>query len=165
MLLDLSKIITTPSGVLPFETTLDLREEMFGSCYPVTELVSCEGQVRNTADVLLLNATLTTCLHGVCDRCVAEFDREVSFAVEAVLVREILNEEDADVWTFLLNGDKADLDEILTTAFVLSMDSKLLCAEDCKGLCMRCGKNLNDGSCECRPEPDPRFAALKQLLK
>ena len=52
----------------------------------------------------------------------------------------------------------ADLDEILTTAFVLNMDSKLLCRPDCKGICPRCGKNLNEGACSCRPEIDPRLA-------
>ena len=51
--------------------------------------------------------------------------------------------------------------DIVTTAFVLNMDSKLLCKPDCKGLCCRCGANLNDGPCGCEPELDPRFAALK----
>ena len=82
-----------------------------------------------------------------------------------MLVREIEDEDTADEWTFLLKEDKADLDEILTTAFVLNMDSKLLCRPDCKGLCCRCGKNLNDGPCGCRPEVDPRLAVLGQLLK
>ena len=82
-----------------------------------------------------------------------------------MLVREIEDENTADEWTFLLKEDKADLDEILTTAFVLNMDSKLLCRPDCKGLCCRCGKNLNDGPCGCRPEVDPRLAVLGQLLK
>jgi len=48
---------------------------------------------------------------------------------------------------------------------VLNMDSKLLCKPDCKGLCCRCGKNLNRESCTCQKELDPRFAALKQLLE
>ena len=44
------------------------------------------------------------------------------------------------------------------------MDQKLLCREDCKGLCFRCGKNLNEGPCDCKSEPDSRFAVLQQLL-
>ena len=89
----------------------------------------------------------------------------MSYPVEAVLTRELEDEDAADEWTFLLDNDSADLDEILTTAFVLNMDSKLLCRPDCKGLCCRCGKNLNDGPCGCRPETDPRLAVLGQLLK
>ena len=165
MLLALSSILRTPDSVLPFTTELQLQDLEFGGSYPVTEPVRAEGTVRNTAGVLLLHATLRTTLHGTCDRCATAFARELSYDVEAVLVRELENEDEADEWTFLLQEDKADLDEILTTAFVLNMDSKLLCKPDCKGLCFRCGKNLNDGECTCRPESDPRLAVLGQLLK
>lgn len=165
MLLGLSKIIDCPGGIVPFEMTLDLREETFGGSRPVTEPVRCTGQVRNTAGVLVLTGTLETRLNGTCDRCASEFSREVQFPVEAVLVRELADEDNADEWTFLLDGDNADLDDIMTTAFVLSMDTKLLCSEDCKGLCAKCGKNLNEGPCQCKPDVDPRFAALQQLLQ
>ena len=165
MLLDLSKIIQTPDSELPFRTELDLHELQFGGSYPVSEPVRAEGTVRNVAGVLVLRAEISTTLHAACDRCATEFLREVSYPVEAVLVRELEDEDTADEWTFLLQEDKADLDEILTTAFVLNMDSKLLCRPDCKGLCCRCGKNLNDGPCACRPETDPRLAVLGQLLK
>ena len=165
MLLGLSKIMQTPDSVIPFETELDLRDMQFGGSYPVQESVRAEGTVRNTAGVLVLHAVLSTNLHATCDRCADVFERRVSYPVEAVLVRELEDEDTADEWTFLLEGDSADLDEILTTAFVLNMDSKLLCKPDCKGVCFRCGKNLNDGPCDCRPETDPRLAVLGQLLK
>ena len=165
MLLGLSKIIETPDSELPFRTELDLHDLQFGGSCPVQEPVRAEGSVRNVAGVLVLQATVSTTLHATCDRCAAEFQREVSYPVEAVLTRELEDENAADEWTFLLDNDSADLDEILTTAFVLNMDSKLLCRPDCKGLCCRCGKNLNDGPCGCRPETDPRLAVLGQLLK
>ena len=82
-----------------------------------------------------------------------------------VLVTEMANEENEDEWVFPLEGDRADLDDIVRTVFVLNLDSKLLCKEDCAGLCHRCGKNLNEGPCNCQKELDPRFAALKQLLE
>ncbi len=163
MKLDVSPIAGAPGGVLPFEMDLDLSSETFGSSRPVTEPVHCEGRVRNTAGVLVLHGTLSTTLHGICDRCAKPFTRKIVFPVEAVLARELEQEEDE--WTFLLDGGSADLDEIMTTAFVLSMDAKLLCREDCKGLCPRCGKDLNDGPCGCAPERDDRFAVLEELLK
>ena len=164
MKLDVSSILHTSGGILPFEFSLDMSGETFGSCQPVSEPVLCAGQVRNTAGVLVLTGSLRTTLHGVCDRCAKEFARAVNFPVEAVLARSLSNEDDCDPWTFLLDGECADLDEVMTTAFVLSMDSKFLCREDCQGLCPRCGKDLNDGPCGCRAEPDPRFAALQKLL-
>ena len=69
-----------------------------------------------------------------------------------------------DPWTFELVGDEADLDDILTTAVVLNLDSQLLCKPDCKGLCARCGKDLNEGPCGCQPERDPRLQVLEKLL-
>jgi uncharacterized protein len=56
------------------------------------------------------------------------------------------------------------LDEVLTTLFILDMDTKFLCREDCAGLCPQCGKNLNDGPCGCKKPRDPRMAVLEQLL-
>lgn len=166
MLLSLAKIIDRPGGTVPFTAELDLHDLAFGGCNPVTEPVLAFGEVKNTAGVLQLTGTAQTTLHGVCDRCATEFERPVSFPVHAVLVSELANDNgDEDIWTFLLDGNDADLDDILTTAFVLNMDSKLLCREDCKGLCCRCGKNLNIGPCDCQPEIDPRFAVLQQLLK
>ena len=164
MLLNLSKIVDCP-GVVPFETALDLSDLSFGGCCPAQEPVVAKGTVKNSAGVLLMHGTVETTLHGVCDRCARPFLREVSYPLEAVLVKELENEEDADEWVFLLENDCADLDDIVRTAFVLNMDSRLLCREDCKGLCFRCGKDLNEGPCDCQPEADPRLAVLKQLLK
>ena len=165
MKLGLSKIIETPGASVPFSTSVDLSDLCFGVSYPVSEPVKAEGMVRNTAGVLVMTGEITTCIHGTCDRCASDFDREINLPINVVLVTEMANEENEDEWVFPLEGDSADLDDIVRTVFVLNLDSKLLCKEDCKGLCHRCGKNLNDGPCNCQKELDPRFAALKQLLE
>ena len=165
MLLGLSKIMDTPGAIIPFSTSVDLSDLQYGNSTPVTEPVTAEGQVRNTAGVLVMTGSIQTTIHGICDRCAAEFDREIEFPLDVVLVTELANEENEDEWVFPLEGDSADLEEIVRTVVVLNLDSKLLCKEDCKGLCCRCGKNLNDGPCSCQKELDPRFAALKQLLE
>ncbi len=165
MLLGLTKIIDSPGATVPFSTSVDLSDLCYGVSYPVTEPVRAEGQVRNTAGVLVMTGSIKTTIHGTCDRCATDFDREVHFPIDVVLVTELSNEENEDEWVFPLEGDSADLEDIVRTVFVLNMDSKLLCKPDCKGLCCRCGKNLNDGPCSCQKELDPRFAALKQLLE
>ena len=164
MLLGLSKIIDCPGAELSFSTSVDLSDLCYGVSFTVSEPVKAEGKVRNTAGVLMMTGEITTCIHGTCDRCAADFDREMEIPIDAVLVTELANEENEDEWVFPLEGDSADLEDIVRTTFVLNMDSKLLCSDDCKGLCCRCGKNLNDGPCDCRKEIDPRLAALKQLL-
>ena len=60
-----------------------------------------------------------------------------------------------DEWVFQLEGDSADLDDIVTTAFCPEYGFQVLCKPDCKGLCCRCGANLNDGPCGCEPELTP----------
>ena len=165
MLLGLSKIIDCPGASVPFSASLDLSDLRDGTCNPVSEPVNAEGVVRNTAGVLMMTGAVRTCLHGVCDRCATEFTRDVEIPINVVLVTELADEDNEDEWVFPLEGDSADLEDIIRTVFVLNLDSKLLCKEDCKGLCQRCGKDLNDGPCSCQKELDPRFAALKQLLE
>ena len=165
MLLGLSQIIDRPGASVSFSVSVDLSDLCYGVSYPVSEPVLAEGNVRNTAGVLVMQGSIATTIHGICDRCASEFHRKVAFPIDVVLVTKLESEENEDEWVFPLEGDSADLDDIVRTVFVLNLDSKLLCKEDCKGLCPRCGKNLNDGPCNCQKELDPRFAALEQLLE
>ena len=164
MLLGLAQIMDRPGQSVSFSTSVDLSDLLYGTTHPVSEPVIAEGSVRNTAGVLVMKGFIKTCIHGVCDRCASDFDADVEFPIDVVLVKELANEENEDEWVFPLEGDAADLEEIVRTVFVLNMDSQLLCKPDCKGMCCRCGKNLNDGPCSCQKELDPRFAALRQLL-
>ena len=164
MLLGLSQIMDRPGQSISFSVSVDLRDLLYGTTYPVSEPVLAEGSVRNTAGVLVMTGSIKTCIHGVCDRCASDFDMDLEFPIDVVLVKELANEENEDEWVFPLEGDAADLEEIVRTVFVLNMDSQLLCKPDCKGMCCRCGHNLNDGPCSCQKELDPRFAALRQLL-
>ena len=164
MLLGLAQIIDRPGQSVSFSTSVDLSDLQYGTTRPVSEPVVAAGSVRNTAGVLVMKGSVKTCIHGICDRCASEFDQDVEFPIDVVLVKELENEENEDEWVFPLTGDAADLEEIVRTVFVLNMDSQLLCKPDCKGMCCRCGRNLNDGPCGCQKELDPRFAALRQLL-
>ncbi len=164
MLLDLSKIIDSPGASVSFSASVDLSDLLYGTSYPVDEPVLASGSVRNTAGVLVMTGAIRTTIHGVCDRCASDFAQDVELPIDVVLVSELSNEENEDEWVFPLEKDKADLEEIVRTVFVLNMDSKLLCKPDCKGVCGGCGKNLNTESCTCQKEIDPRFAALRQLL-
>ena len=164
MLLGLAQIMDRPGQSISFSTSVDLSDLLYGTTYPVSEPVVAEGSVRNTAGVLVMTGSVKTCIHGVCDRCASDFDMNLEFPIDIVLVKELANEENEDEWVFPLEGDAADLEEIVRTVFVLNMDSQLLCKPDCKGICCRCGKNLNHEACSCQKELDPRFAALRQLL-
>ena len=161
MRLDLREILYVPGASIPFERELDTERLDFPSVKAYRARPRAEGRIYNEAGVLHLEGTLTAEMTCVCDRCGAEFDSTKETQLDAVIVREE-NEEFPEY--FVLEGSEIDLDEILSTCLILDMETKFLCSEDCKGLCSRCGKNLNLGPCGCRKEPDPRFAVLEQLL-
>ncbi len=164
MRLDLSKIIDIPGERIDFSVSLDLSDLEFGSCRPLVEPVTCSGTVRNTAGVLRTKGEINAHLNAVCDRCGESYEEDISYPLELVLVTELADEDHEDEGIFPLEGNFADMDEIIRTVFILNMDTKFLCSEDCLGLCCGCGVNLNHEPCRCKREIDPRFAALQQLL-
>lgn len=163
MVIDVRPILHTPGKRLDFRFELDLSGLEFDGRSPVSRPVAVEGEVRNTADLLELTLTARTTLDAVCDRCGKEFlqDKEISYG--CMLAEELQNGESDEI--VLLEDGTVDAGELARTAFILEMDSKTLCSEDCKGLCPRCGADLNLGPCSCRKEPDPRLAALASLLE
>ena len=163
MILDVTSVLHTPGGRLPFQFSMDLSDLEFGGRYPVSRPVAVEGEVRNSADVLTLTLTASTTLDAVCDRCGKAFSQEKEVPYSCMLAEELQNEDSDDI--VLLEAGKVDAGELARTAFVLGMDTKTLCSEDCKGFCPRCGANLNDGPCGCQKEPDPRLAVLAKLLE
>ena len=163
MRLDLRDVILVPDAEKSFQCQVDLSDLEFYGRKPIVRPVLAQGRVVNHAGALVLNGTARSELDLVCDRCGKEFSREKVVPLD-MLLADTLEQEDSEDEIFLLNGNELDLDELVTTAFVLAMDTKNLCSEDCKGLCAKCGADLNLGPCGCRPEVDPRLAALAQLL-
>ena len=162
MRLDLREIIHVPDAHKSFQLQLDLSDLEFYGRKPIPHPVLAEGSVTNHAGALVLEGTASSLLDLVCDRCGKEFSREKAVPLDCLLADELEDEENDEI--VLLEGSEVDLDELVTTAFVLAMDTKNLCSEDCKGLCAKCGADLNLGPCGCRPDVDPRWAALAQLL-
>ena len=163
MRLDLRDVILVPDAEKSFQCQVDLSDLEFYGRKPIVRPVLAQGSVVNHAGALVLNGTARSELDLVCDRCGKEFSREKVVALDMLLADE-LEQEDSEDEIFLLDGNELDLDELVTTAFVLAMDTKNLCSDDCKGLCAGCGVNLNEEPCRCKPEVDPRLAALAQLL-
>ena len=161
MRLNLREIIEIPGASIPFECDLETGNLDFPSVKGYVKPPHAAGRVFNEAGVLRLTGALTADMQCVCDRCGSEFFSTKVTELDATIV-----EEDTGVnpELFVLDGDEIDLDEILSTLFILDMETKFLCSEDCKGLCPTCGKNLNLGPCSCRKQLDPRFAVLEQLL-
>ena len=163
MRLNLREIIDVPGGSVSFDYEPDISDLEFETVAGIVSPLRAVGTVRNAAGVLKLEADLSAVLVCECARCLKDFEKRIELHTEAVIAEEAQDEDNPDI--FLLDGDYIDVDEVVVTAFVLNMDQRFLCSDDCKGLCDKCGKNLNEGPCDCKAETDPRLAALAQLLE
>ena len=162
MRLDLRELIHTPGASREFAYELDLSQvELFGE-KPFDRAVQVSGSVRNMAGALQLEGRAKSVLDLHCDRCLRPIAVELDVPVEVLLAEELEDEENDEI--VLLEKGEVDLDEIFSTACILSLDVKHLCREDCKGLCENCGADLNEGPCGCKKEMDPRLAVLAKLL-
>ena len=164
MKLDLKQFAHEPGAVLPFSFRMDLSDVEWNGGRPIAKPVAVEGRVRNMAGAMVLEARLDTVLSLVCDRCAKPFEREKTVEYETLLAQELENGENDDI--VLLDKDGTlELDELMRETFLLEMDTKNLCSEDCKGLCPGCGADLNVEKCRCKKETDPRLAKLAELLE
>ena len=86
--------------------------------------------------------------------------------MDFLLVKELENgEEDLRDDVYLVESDAVELDDILIPELIMDMEMSVVCDEDCKGLCFKCGKDLNQGPCGCvTKEVDPRLAVLQKFL-
>lgn len=163
MKLELKEIIHVPGSVLPFAYEMDLSEMDFYGERPFAEPVEVKGRVRNRAELLELDCVATSNLHLHCDSCGKAFERVLEVPVQRMLASSLENEEDDEI--ILLNGSVLELDPVMTDELIFAIDTKNLCREDCKGRCPKCGANLNEGPCTCKPEIDSRWAVLAKLLE
>ena len=160
--MNLRELIKSPGSRLSFTRELSTDRLALPAVLGYNVPPAAEGEIVNNAGALTLRCVIRADLHCQCDRCTREFDMPVNIPLEYGLAAELEDEEDPDY--FLLNGDELDIDDLLESGYILNMDMQFLCRDDCKGLCPRCGADLNDGPCGCKAESDPRLAVLEQLL-
>jgi len=163
MQFNLREIIDIPGSSVGFETELETDNLDFPSVKEYVSKPHAVGTVFNEAGVVHLRGEVEADMVCICDRCGNDFESTKITELDAVIVEENEDNRD-DPELFFLDGDSIDLEDIVSTCFILDMETKFLCKEDCKGLCSKCGKNLNLGPCGCGKEIDPRFAVLEQLL-
>jgi len=144
------------------------------SSYPVLEPLTVSGVLFNPGpdangkERICFDGTARTVLQMSCDRCLERVDVSLETPVNASFVRQ--NGVETEI-TFdnmdevPLEGDEIPLEEVILSDVSLSIPMKVLCKEDCKGLCPVCGKDLNFGACDCEEDNlDPRWDALKSLF-
>lgn len=163
MKIDLTNLFNGNDEVISIDYTLNLNDLIYGTYNPIKNGATVKGSAYQKADVVYLDISVSFQFEGVCDRCAEEVSKDMSFNLNKILVSSLANDVDYDDYIVVENG-VLDLDELVTEEVQLFLPSKMLCNDDCKGLCYKCGKNLNYGKCDCKKDVDPRMAALLQLL-
>lgn len=105
-----------------------------------------EGELKKSEDFVEVSGKIDLEYVVSCHLCGDEFKREESIAVFEIYRREPTEDE------YLLAGDEIELDDMIMDNLRLSLPVRFLCKEDCKGVCTKCGKNLNETECVCEPE-------------
>lgn len=164
MKIDLRKLTGAHGEAIPFAGTANMtHEELFGT-YPFQSPVHYQGEIANRYDTLQLTGTIKTIYNTCCSRCLKPLDIMLTAEVDVVLSRDPDAEEADDVYP--ITDETVDVEDIMLPALILQVNMTYLCQDDCKGLCPRCGVNLNETACTCQTkEIDPRFAVLAKLLE
>ena len=161
MICDVSAIVSNEGAQIALDGCLN---EL--SISPDAEVVSARitGKIANSGGVLVLEAQVNAELKTACARCLKEIVLPVDFDFgETLVLAGQETDADADSVIFF-EGKEIDVGEIAINNLLLNISSKYLCRDDCRGICPKCGKNLNEGDCDCNFfEIDPRWEKLKNF--
>ncbi|MDI6601414.1 MAG: DUF177 domain-containing protein [Thermoanaerobacteraceae bacterium] len=125
--------------------------------------VHVNAVITNTEDGYDIDGSMDVSLDAICYRCLKLFRYH-----EVIELHDNLNnyEEESGEKVFFNGGNQVYLDGLIRTDLLLSLPSRYLCDETCRGICPDCGADLNVGDCTCNNEPiDPRLEVLKKFLK
>ena len=162
------------------DLTVEPADDRFAAM--LEELADGQGDREGKATVRLetwpkrvdVAGTLSVHLPQRCARCLEPFVLDLERSFTQYLMRTSSEDpehaEDGEIELTLrdldrstLVGDEVDLGGVLREELLLAMPTKVVCKEDCKGICGGCGAELNHEECTCEPEIDPRWEALKGL--
>ncbi len=139
-----------------------------GTEYRIVEKKDIELAIRNFGDKKLrITAKSDFVLEIPCSRCLApqrieipvDFEDEIDMNISAAERAQNLDE------TEYISGYDLDVDRLIYEEILLGFPTKVLCDEECKGLCKVCGHNLNEGECGCdRTELDPRMSVIRDIF-
>lgn len=163
MLINLSSILRGETDVISFDYKTDSPSDFNDISF--SSEISVSGVIRNMAGYISLELKATVPFSTHCARCWREIDSVYTFEFsKSIAAKNVLQNEDNDDY-LIIENDSVDIDTPLIEALLLNMPLTFLCSEDCKGLCPKCGKDLNEGKCDCpEKEIDPRLEILKKLL-
>ncbi|MBI5632452.1 MAG: DUF177 domain-containing protein [Nitrospirae bacterium] len=150
---------------------VELEEKISIEGFSVPSPVKAQLAVHKTATEVMITGSLTAELQMECSRCLKVVRQSQDLPISVVYhpademgsEKHGLHDDEMDMGFY--SGEELDLDELIREQILLSVQMKPLCSEECKGICPKCGIDLNSGTCTCvQKEIDPRLEVLKKLL-
>jgi len=125
--------------------------------------ISFTGSVTNDAGILHLDGRLLATYDCKCYRCLRNMKGNLDIKIEEDFIN---NDDAAQMDMYFYEGKMLDIGKALEDNIILNLPMKHLCSEQCKGLCAKCGANLNTEQCSCKEENlDIRLEGLGKILK
>lgn len=169
--------LANPGGFWPVAGHIDITGYELGDhSFELPRGIDYDIVLTNTGDGILASGLVKADVVGTCDRCLEEARFSIASEVDEYFLFELPAKEDQaddedDVDFSLVNTENntIDLSDAVNAGIIMETPFVVLCSPDCKGLCPRCGANLNEGDCGCaaksQAEPDPMnpFSVLAQL--
>ena len=170
MLLNLSDVFKEQDKVLRQTTPVEMNSFQLGDMeYELAEKSDAEWTISNIEPGRVkIEGIAKLIFIAPCDRCLKDVNVNIDLAPERYAVPvESLDPEDEEVDDLsFMEGYNLNTETLLYNEIMENWPAKILCKEDCKGLCLICGRDLNEGECGCdRFVPDPRLAGIKDLFK
>lgn len=162
------RMILRLAGLPPGHTVQYGRVEFIGLDAAGAEepfALEVECQLDNLAARVYVRGEVRGAARSACHRCLASFDRAVAASFATTLQRGGRVESDDEVVAIPETATEYDVSGRVREAVVLDEPIQLLCRPDCRGLCPRCGADLNAAICGCEPASDPRWDALGKLRR
>lgn len=159
IVIDLTDNFANVGETIAFSTECKLDDSLLP--YPNARLkkVAVSFAVTFVKPNVQVVGEITCFIDGFCDKCLDEVFAQIVLPFNQIFYKDSSDEEDAYVFTdSRLDVTKAVCDEI-----VLSLPGNLLCKDDCKGLCPKCGVNLNEQQCDCDTSRENAFSVLKNI--
>lgn len=135
--------------------------------FPITKAAPIDLRITNRENKrLLIRGDVDLTVSIPCGRCLEEVPTDIRFPIDKELKIEnsVVVDEEVEETDYLI-GLNLDIDRLIYGEILVNWPMKVLCREDCKGICKVCGMNLNKGNCSCqKTEPDPRMAAIQDVF-
>ena len=158
MFIALENLFNVGIRSIPLDYEFDFSAHEFNGVFPFTTPVKLKGEITNLAGIVTIKVKINFTLEMCCDRCTSDVKLPFEVVMDHGLVSSLNDEENDDF--ILIEDMKLNIDELTSEDIYLALPAKILCKEDCKGICASCGADLNEGPCSCKKEIDPRWSGL-----